>query len=436
MNAFFQWHTGIVAAMCLLCGCASTSAVASRHVSLSVGASSGLDGDALIAELSARRPTWTFELRQDRGQRLDAIRRDSGTLGICLSPGRLYEADEPVAYLPLVCGELTPDKAAEDLIRLAEAQADASLAAADLGDAAILDIVHASDAGAPSCFSVLPLWLADRQAFVTDHVLAENYMITCARNIRRGDAAGHEKKLDTALMAGWLDMASSLMTVQPDFVRHAFRSATKNDSEETRVFGQGMEAHVELQAGKWTQAQLTLTSALHASEHTSIDWLSDILAMKMYQALYSAPGLSTEVFEKIVPAMYPQHGSFQRLAYRYALVARTCRLAGVLPDVTPEIVESCLPAIDIALSDMPDKEHQDYVYLFERAVSDARHPYLTPVTLAWLRERCVDGSCDWFKELRRTALATSALAAETRSFFENFDPRSEAEAPFSSEAVF
>ena len=425
MRRWLRWNIGLTISMCLLGGCASTGSMPPRHLGLSVASSSGVNGDALVNELSELRPEWTFGLRQDRGQRMNSIRNEDGRLNICLSPDRIYEDDVTVAYLPMMCGTLNRDHAAADLIALVEAQTRASVDADDLTDMEILNLVLESSSSSPLCFSILPLWLSDHQTFVMDHVLAENYMITCARNIRQGKSDARVYSLDPSLMAGWLEMASSVLTSQTEFIRHAFKAAINGTDEETRVFGQGMEAHVELKAGKWTQAQLTLVSALNDSEHTDVNWLSDILVMKMYQALYAAPSLSPEVFEEVIPAMYPQEGSFDRLAYRYALVTRTCRMAGLLSDVTPQIVESCLPVLDIVLSDMPEREHYDFIYLIERAVSDKRHPYLTANTLSWLREHCADGTCPWYPELRRTALSTPTLTQETRRFFEAFIPASE-----------
>lgn len=422
MRRWIRWNSVLAASLCLLSGCATTQTLPARHLDLSVAPSSGMNGDALVQELSDLRPDWTIGLRQDRGQRMNAIRSDDGGLSICLSPDRIYEEDTTVAYLPMMCGTLSADHAAHDLIALVEAQTRSFMEADALTDMEILNLVLESSSASPLCFSILPLWLSDRQMFVTDHVVAENYMITCARNIRQNTGETQSYAFAPSEMAAWLEMASSVLTSQTDFIRRAFMAAIDGADEETRVLAQGMEAHVELKAGKWTQAQLTLISALNDSEHTDIDWLSDILAMKMYQALYSAPSLSPEVFEEVVPALYPRDGSFDRLTYRYALLTRTCRMAVLLPDVTPQIVESCLPAMDIVFSDMPEADHYDYVFLMERAVSDKRHPFLTTQTLNWLREHCEDGSCRWFPELRRTAFATPNLTQETRRFFEEFTP--------------
>lgn len=421
MRNFIVIH-GVMATMIMVqSGCATTAPP--RHLTLSVAPSGAVQPEALVDAVSARRPEWTLNLRADEGQRMNAVRPDSGAIGVCLAPDRIYDNDETVAYLPMTCGTLANEAVADDLIKLIEKQTASAMDAATLDDAAMLDIVRQSSADDPLCFSVLPLWLADRQTFVSDHVLAENYMIACARNLRKTSASVKPGALPPDILAGWLDMASSVMTTQPAFIRRAFTAALEHKDAESRVLGQGMEAHIELNAGKWTQAQLTLVSALGNAEKTDVAWISDLYAMKMYQAVYSAPGLDAEVFEEVMPSMYPHEGSFQRLAFRYALVTRTCRLAGILPDVTPKIVETCLPAVDIVLSDMPEKEHQDFIYLFERAVSDKRHPYLTSNTLTWLREKCQDGACAWYPELRRTALATSGLAPETRRFFESFDPQ-------------
>lgn len=421
MRNLFVIH-GVMAMMIMVLGGCATTAVP-RHLTLSVAPLDTVHADALVEAVSTQRPDWTIGLRADEGQRMNAVRSDNGVLGVCLAPDRIYENDETVAYLPMMCGTLTAEAIDDDLIKLIEKQTASAIDATKLDDEAMLDIVQKSSADDPLCFSVLPLWLADRQAFVSDHILAENYMIACARNIRKATTWVKSDALSSDILAGWLDMASSVMTTQPAYIRRAFAAALEHTDAESRVLGQGMEAHIELNAGKWTQAQLTLVSALGNAEKTDIAWISDLYAMKMYQAVYSAPGLNVEVFEEVMPSMYPHEGSFQRLAFRYALVTRTCRLAGILPDVTPKIVETCLPAVDIVLSDMPEKEHQDFIYLLERAVSDKRHPYLTSNTLSWLREKCRDGACAWYPELRRTALATSGLAPETRSFFESFDPQ-------------
>ncbi len=430
-------ETVIMASLAFLSGCATTSSVSlpDRHVEIAVSPDLAADSNAFRESLEALRPTWSFEVSSAEHALFNTTHAMSGDYGVCLAPERLYDDDgEPTAYMPMTCGKLHAGSAAQDLVSLVDRQSASAKPVETFDADSVRQIVQTSSLDDPACFSYVPMWLADQQVFALETVLAESYLIACARHVlaepvddplvsisqletREADVV-RQTLLPVQKLSQWLKMGAALLTSQSDFIRTAFHTATKMPDSETQVLGQALESHTEMYAEKWTQSQLTIISAFEHVYAPGMDWLSDILAMMMYRSITSAPTVETQVYEKLVPAILPRQASYKRLSFRYAMVMRTCRLAGLLADVTPELVEVCLPGIDLALIDPHEESHMDFIYLLERAVTDKRHPRLTEATQEWLMRRCSQGECPWIAELSRAAFITPGLDPATRDVFE------------------
>lgn len=412
-----KYWFGILVVMAVLsAGCASTKTaeMPARDVMLRVDAAHGADAAQLEEALKARLPDWTISVREGGTSSFNTLRANEA---LCLAPDRVYgEQGEVISYLPATCGDVRSGGAADDIVSLYEKQASQAVSAKSLDPDKMLKIIEASTPEDPKCFSYLPLWLSDGHVFAMDSILSEAYFIACSRKIAgEGDDASMGVRY-----ASWLNMSAAVLTSETGFVSQAFRSAITDDDPETRVFGQALEAHVEMSAEKWTQAQMTLASALNDIQVLDIDWFSEILALMTYRSLSLAPSVSEAAFEKVIRALNPKKNTDWNLMLRNAVLHKSCSLATTLPDVTPELVDACLGVIVMAFSSDMEEDKADYAHMLERAVTDKRHPYLLDTTLSWIEVFCSEADCPWFAELSRAALATPGLHDETRTFFENY----------------
>ena len=406
------WFEILAVVALVSAGCASTkmAEMPARDVMLRVDAAHGADVAQLEDALKAKLPDWTISVSEGATSSFNTLRANEA---LCLAPDRVYgEQDAVVSYLPVTCGDVREGSVAEDIVALYEKQASQAVSAKSLDPAEMLRIIETSTPEAPKCFSYLPLWLSDGHVFAMDSILSEAYFIACSRKIA-GDGAGEQ-------FASWLKMSAAVLTSEMGFVSQAFREAIRADDAETRVFGQALEAHVEMSAEKWTQAQMTLASALNDIQSLDIDWFSEILALMTYRALSLAPSVSEEAFEKVIRALSPKKNSDWKQMLRNAVLHKSCRLATTLPDVTPELVDACLGVIAMAFSGDMEEDKADFAHMLERAVTDKRHSYLLDSTLSWIDGFCSESACPWLAELSRAALATPGLNHETRTFFENY----------------
>ncbi|MBO4351209.1 MAG: hypothetical protein J6A01_09735 [Proteobacteria bacterium] len=233
----------------------------------------------------------------------------------------------------------------------------------------------------PLCYSVYPGLFAAGTAQPLQ--LEENYMLACANAIE-GEAAW--PNADAKLLAARLRTEAAMLSNQNAFIASVFSAIAKDDTLEGNIYGISLEGYTELLSKKLLQSEITTLEALRQSDGAKLYNLSKLNALRLFFIASRSDDMGVERLQTIIRALSPQENWPNSVAdTRSMLQLRTCQMLTSLPEMTPSLVDDCLPWLRTMTRTADDFEMA--LRIVEQGIYGAKTGE-TPISsdvLSWLR---------------------------------------------------
>ena len=303
---------------------------------------------------------------------------------VCFEPQVNYDyAGNLTGFTPLYCASIDESAPQQSLIEAVDQYQSRFIPfQSELTDSQYRAwILSHSSPDEPLCYSVYPGLFAVGSPQPVP--VEENYMLACANAIEGDSSWPHA---DTALLAARLRTEAAMLSNQNGFIASAFRSIAVDNTLEGNVYGIALEGYTELMSRKHLQSEMTTIEALRRSDDSKLFYLSKLNALRLFYIASRAEDMSMERLQTIIRALSPREKwPNVHVDMRSMLQMRTCQMLASMPEMTPSLVEDCLPWLRTMVRTSDDFEMA--LRIIEQGIYGAK-PDESPISsdvLSWLR---------------------------------------------------